>query len=259
MAERITSGQNPKIKDLLLLESKSRERKARGLFVVEGRREYERACAAGFETVTLFVREGETEEGRADFVVTPQLYEKIAWREGTEGIVAIMRTQERLLEDLHLSASPLILVLESVEKPGNLGAVLRSADAAGVDAVIVCDPLTDLYNPNLIRASLGAAFSVQTAACSSEEAHTWLKRHGIAILTAQLQDSELYYQTDMTPPIALVFGTEDKGLSAFWRERADAHIRIPMAGAMDSLNVSVSAAILAFEAVRQRNLKRKQP
>ncbi len=250
----ITSPQNPKIKDLLLLETKSRERKARGLFVVEGRREYERAVAAGYRTETLFVREGEPEAGRADFVVSGHVYEKIAWREGTEGIVAVMQVREQRLDDLVLSPAPLILVLESVEKPGNLGAVLRTADAAGVDAVLVCDPLTDLYNPNLIRASLGAFFTVPVVACTSEEAFTWLSARGIAILTAQLQDSELYYETDMVRPTALVFGTEDKGLTPFWRERADAHIRIPMAGRMDSLNVSASAAILAFEAVRQRNL-----
>ena len=253
MAELLTSPQNPKIKDLLNLETKSRERKARGLFVVEGRREYERARAAGWQTETLFVREGEPEAGEADFLVSGRLYEKIACRGGTEGIVAVMRVQERRLADLPLSASPLVLVLERVEKPGNLGAVLRSADAAGVDAVLVCDPLTDLYNPNLIRASLGALFSVPTVACSSQEAFDWLVAKGIAILTAQLQDSKLYYDTDMVRPTAIVFGAEDTGLSPFWRERADAHIRIPMAGAMDSLNVSVSAAILAFEAVRQRN------
>ena len=252
MAERITSGQNPKIKDLLLLESKSRERKARGLFVVEGRREYVRAVEAGVRTETLFVREGEAEEGRADFVVSRQLYEKIACREGTEGIVAVMQARERSLQDLHLSPSPLVLVLESVEKPGNLGAVLRSADAAGVDAVLVCDPLTDLYNPNLIRASLGAVFSVPVAVCSSEEAYAWLAERGIAVLTAQLQDSTPYDEADLTRPVALVFGTEDRGLTPFWRQRADAHVRIPMAGMMDSLNVSVSAAVLAFEAVRQR-------
>ena len=251
----ITSPQNPKIKDLLLLETKSRERKARGLFVVEGRREYERAVAAGYRTETLFVREGEPEAGRADFVVSGHVYEKIAWREGTEGIVAVMQVREHRLEELVLSPAPLILVLESVEKPGNLGAVLRTADAAGVDAVLVCDPLTDLYNPNLIRASLGAFFTVPVVACTSEAACAWLSAHGIAILTAQLQDSELYYETDMVRSTALVFGTEDKGLTPFWRERADAHIRIPMAGRMDSLNVSASAAILAFEAVRQRNLK----
>lgn len=253
MAELLTSPQNPKIKDLLNLETKSRERKARGLFVVEGRREYQRACAAGWHAETLFVREGEPEAEKADFLVSERLYEKIACRGGTEGIVAVMQVPERRLDDLKLSSSPLVLVLESVEKPGNLGAVLRTADAAGVDAVLVCDPLTDLYNPNLIRASLGALFSVQTVACRSQEAYAWLSEHGLAILTAQLQDSRIYYDTDMVRPTAIVFGTEDKGLSSFWRERADAHIRIPMAGAMDSLNVSVSAAILAFEAVRQRN------
>lgn len=253
MAELLTSPQNPKIKDLLNLETKSRERKARGLFVVEGRREYARAKAAGWQTETLFVREGEPEAAQADFLVSGRVYEKIACRGGTEGIVAVMRAQERSLVGLTLSAAPLVLVLERVEKPGNLGAVLRSADAAGVDAVLVCDPLTDLYNPNLIRASLGALFSVPTVACTSQEAFDWLSAQGIAILTAQLQDSKLYYDTDMVRPTAIVFGAEDTGLSPFWRERADAHIRIPMAGAMDSLNVSVSAAILAYEAVRQRN------
>ena len=259
MAELLTSGQNPKIKDLLLLETKSRERKARGLFVVEGRREYERARAAGWQAETVFVREGEPEAEAADFVVSDRIYEKIACRGGTEGIVAVMRAKERRLADLTPSAAPLILVLERVEKPGNLGAVLRTADAAGVDAVLVCDPLTDLYNPNLIRASLGAVFSVPTVACSSEEAFAWLSAHGIAILTAQLQDSRLYYDTDMVRPTAIVFGAEDTGLSDFWRERADAHIRIPMAGAMDSLNVSVSAAVLAFEAVRQRKQLNPKP
>lgn len=258
MAEFLSSNRNPKIKDLLLLESKPRERKARGLFVVEGRREYERAKAAGFRTETLFVREGEAEAEQADFVVSTALYERIACREGTEGILAVMQARPQTLDDLNLSPAPLVLVLERVEKPGNLGAVLRSADAAGADAVLVCDPLTDLYNPNLIRASLGAVFTVPTAACSSEEAWQWLSARNIAILTAQLQDSVLYYECDMTRPTALVFGTEDKGLTTFWRERADAHIRIPMAGKMDSLNVSVSAAILAFEAVRQRNQKYQQ-
>lgn len=258
MSSLISSPQNLKIKDLIVLETESRERKARGLFVVEGRREFERALAAGFEAVTVFVREGEDASlaDGADFLVTDRVYERIAMRSGTEGIVAIFKMKESRLDGLTLSPAPLILVLERVEKPGNLGAVLRSADAAGVDAVLVCDPLTDLYNPNLIRASLGAVFTVPVVSCTSEEAQDFLSAHGIAILTAQLQDSELYYQTDMTRPIALVFGAEDKGLSDSWREKADAHIRIPMAGMMDSLNVSVSAAILAFEAVRQRNEKK---
>ncbi len=131
--------------------------------------------------------------------------------------------------------------------------MLRTADAAGVDAVIVCDPLTDIYNPNLIRASLGSIFSVKTVACTSEDAVCWLKKNGIQVLTAQLQDSEVYYDTDMRRATAIVMGTEDKGLTDFWRRNSDAHIRIPMNGLMDSLNVSVSAAILCFEAVRQRS------
>ena len=190
--------------------------------------------------------------GPAVYEVSPAVYDKIAYRGGTEGIIATVHCRDHSLEDLQLPENPLIVVLESVEKPGNLGAVLRSADAARADAVIVCDPLTDLYNPNLIRASIGAVFTVPTLAVSSEEAIAWLRGHGIRILTAQLQDSSLYYDTDMSGPTALVMGTESTGLTDRWRQAADAHIRIPMRGALDSLNVSVSTAILLFEAVRQR-------
>lgn len=263
MQERITSAQNPRIKDLVVLQTKSRERKERGLAVVEGSREFERALKGGFVPESIFfcpeLMTSPLPEGAGMAAITevaPQLYEKIAYRGGTEGIVATVKVPQRTLADLSVGRSPLLLVLESVEKPGNIGAVLRTADAAGVDAVLVCDPLTDLYNPNLIRASLGAAFSVPTIACTSQEAAAWLQDRGIAILTAQLQDSRLYYDTDMVRPTAIVMGTEDKGLTDFWRERATAHIRIPMNGMMDSLNVSVSAAILCFEAVRQRRMSR---
>lgn len=187
------------------------------------------------------------------FEVSPEVYEKIAYRGSTEGVIAEVRTREMHLEDLELKENPLIMVLESVEKPGNLGAILRSADAAGADAVIVCDPLTDLFNPNLIRSSIGGIFSVPTVACSSEQAIRWLKANRIQILTAQLQDSSYYYDTDMRKGTAIVMGTEATGLTDIWREAADAHILIPMLGRLDSLNVSVSAAILLFEAVRQRS------
>ena len=186
------------------------------------------------------------------FEVTPEIYEKIAYRGSTEGVIAEVRSKEMHLSGLKLKENPLVVVLESVEKPGNLGAVLRSADAAGADAVIVCDPLTDLYNPNLIRASLGGIFSVPTVACTSEEAIKWLKGNDIQILTAQLQDSSYYYDTDMKRGTAIVMGTEATGLTDAWRKAADAHILIPMLGRLDSLNVSASAAILLFEAVRQR-------
>ena len=169
-------------------------------------------------------------------------------------MIAELRCKEHNLENLKLKVNPVVIVLESVEKPGNLGAVLRSADAAGVDAVIVCDPLTDLYNPNLIRSSIGGIFTVPTVAATSAETIKWLKANNIKIYTAQLQDSEWYYDTDMTGGTAIVMGTEATGLTEIWREAADAHIKIPMLGRLDSLNVSVSAAILMYEAVRQRNI-----
>ena len=294
--EVITSAQNPKIKELLALQEKSRLRREKGLFVVEGRRELEHCLRAGFRVRTVFIcpdilsdhsdadddtllrslasldptvfdgppasvpRVARPSEGviagPAVIEVSRAVYEKVAYREGTEGIIAEVYAKERRLEDLQLSEKPLVVVLESVEKPGNLGAVLRSADAAGADAVIVCDPATDLYNPNLIRSSIGSVFTRQIAVCSSEEAIDWLKAHGIRIYTAQLQDSEWYYDTDMTGGTAIVMGTESTGLTDIWRKAADAHIRIPMLGQLDSLNVSVSAAILLFEAVRQRNSTR---
>ena len=285
--EQVTSAQNPKIRNLLLLQEKSRARREQGLFVVEGRRELQHCLEAGFTVRTVFVcpevagedsfaslgmtkdvSSGTTstchseEAGgrRKNLAVEPlvieipeALYRKVAYREGTEGVIAEVEVKERRLEDLELPENPLVVVLEAVEKPGNLGAVLRSADAARADAVIVCDPLTDLWNPNLIRASLGGIFTVPTVAATSEETIAWLKAHGVRILTAQLQDSSWYYDVDMTGGTALVMGTESTGLTDAWRRAADAHIRIPMLGRLDSLNVSVSAAILLFEAVRQRN------
>lgn len=193
-------------------------------------------------------------ENAGQIVEVPrELYEKIAYRGGTEGMIAEVKVKERTLDGLEMREKPLVVVLEGVEKPGNIGAVLRSADAAGADAVLICDPLTDLYNPNLIRASIGAVFTVQVVCCSSEEAIKWLKDNKINIYTAQLQDSSWYYDTDMTGGTAIVVGTEATGLTDGWRKAADGHIRIPMLGELDSLNASVSAAILLFEAVRQRN------
>lgn len=257
----ISSVQNARVKQVVALSQKSSERRHSGLFVVEGRRELEHCIAAGYEVESVFYCETLASrplfvpEDRA-FSVSPQVYERMAYRGSTEGVIAILRSRERSLADITLSEKPLLVVLERVEKPGNLGAVLRSADAAKADAVIVCDPLTDLYNPNLIRSSIGAVFTVPTVACTSEECIRFLKSNGIRILTAQLQDSSLYYDTDMSVPTAIVMGTESTGLTQQWRQAADAHIRIPMLGRLDSLNVSVSAAILLFEAVRQRLIHR---
>ncbi len=264
ITETITSQHNPKIKHLLQLQQKSSLRRSEGLFVVEGRRELMHCMTAGYEVDTVFILESEvTQEMPAlgdavhVYTVSSQVYEKIAYRGTTEGIIAVVKTRHLSLNELSSKSatqSPLYVVLESVEKPGNLGAILRSADAAGVTAVIVCDPLTDLYNPNLIRSSIGAVFTVPVVACTSEACISFLKENGVQILTAQLQDSHLYYDQDMTQPTAIVMGTEATGLTSQWREAADAHIRIPMLGRLDSLNVSVSAAILMYEAIRQRKI-----
>ncbi len=260
----ISSVQNPKIKGLLALQQKSSERRMTGLFVVEGQRELQHCMNAGMSVNCVFVCPSVMGESDAEkfidslpqsvqvYTVSSNVYEKIAYRGGTEGVVAEVVAKPLKLSELRLPDNPLIVVLESVEKPGNLGAILRSADASGVDAVVVCDPLTDLYNPNLIRSSIGAIFTVPCLACTSEDCISFLKENGVSILTAQLQDSSLYYDIDMKRPTAIVMGTEATGLTNVWRKAADAHIRIPMLGQLDSLNVSVSAAILMFEAVRQR-------
>lgn len=259
----ITSVHNDKVRHVLLLQQKSAERRREQLFVVEGLRELGHCLMAGYTLERLFYCPEANPQAEAFarrwavggdgcYRVAPQVYERMAYRGGTEGVVAVVRARQLALSDLVLPERPLLMVVEGVEKPGNLGAILRSADAAGVTAVVVCDPLTDLYNPNLIRSSIGAVFTVPTVATTSEECIAFLKQNGIRILTAQLQDSRPYYDTDMQQPTAIVMGTEATGLTTQWREAADAHIRIPMLGRLDSLNVSVSAAILLFEAVRQR-------
>lgn len=261
----ISSIHNPKVKALLALQQKSSERRKSGLFVVEGLRELQHCMDAGMEIDTVFfcpeilknVPVGmdlftSLNVGRGMYEVTAEVYNRMAYRGGTEGVMAEVKERKLALSDLKLKEYPLIVVLESVEKPGNLGAILRSADAAAADAVVVCDPLTDLYNPNLIRSSVGAIFTVPCVACSTEECIAFLKESNIRILTAQLQDSHQYYDTDMRNGTAIVMGTEATGLTDTWRKAADAHIRIPMLGRLDSLNVSVSTAILLFEAVRQR-------
>lgn len=267
--EKITSLQNPKIKHLLTLQQKASLRKEEQLFVVEGLRELTHCIKSGYEIDSVFTISYDdyliniqvpyltlSSTMPAVFEVSGKVYEKIAYRGSTEGVIAIVKARQHTLTMLENNATtnPVYVVLESVEKPGNLGAILRSADAAGIDGVIVCDPLTDLYNPNLIRSSIGAIFTVPVAVCSSEECIAFLKEHKIQILTAQLQDSNLYYEQDMTKGTAIVMGTESTGLTDTWRKAADAHIRIPMLGKLDSLNVSVSAAILMYEAVRQRRV-----
>ncbi|MBR1838452.1 MAG: RNA methyltransferase [Bacteroidaceae bacterium] len=258
----ITSLQNTTVKAVVQLSNKASARKASGKFVVEGMREVQQCIGAGYKVETLFLcRDMLSVPLPSDILsqtqvveVSAAVYRKMAYRESTEGVIAVVENKEIHLEDLAHEDNPLYVVLESVEKPGNLGAILRSADAAHVSAVIVCDAHHDFGNPNLIRSSLGARFTVPLVGCTSEECIQFLKNRGVQILTAQLQDSHLYYTTDMVKPTAIVMGTESTGLTDVWRAAADAHIRIPMLGNLDSLNVSVSTAILLFEAVRQRHL-----
>ena len=260
--DTLSSAKNPRIKELASLLKNSSKRRECGLFVVEGVREVDACIKGGYVLESLFFVPDLFSEQKALAtgcphlnIISEDLYSTVAYRGGTEGVIAIVREKRMVIDNIELSENPLVIVLESVEKPGNLGAVLRTADAAGVDAVIVCDPLTDLFNPNLIRSSLGAIFTMQVVACSSEECSLWLKREKILIFTSEVQASEWYYNVDFTMPSALVMGSEADGLSPYWRDNADRRIKIPMKGFVDSLNVSVSAAILCFEAVRQRNSK----
>ena len=252
----ITSKTNPKIKNIVHLQ-KASERQKQGLIVIEGRREIERAIASGFEVETLFVCveiAGQHKLPTAKYVeeVSVEVFEKIAYRGNSDGLLALARPVYHQLEKLKYKPNPLFVVLESVEKPGNLGAVLRTADAAGIDAVIVCDPRTDIYNPNAIRSSIGCVFSVPVVACSSTECINWLRSNNIQILCTYLQASVNYLHADYTRPTAIVMGTEATGLSDEWVKASDQNIIIPMRGIADSLNVAASTAIVVFEAVRQR-------
>ncbi|MFO7827940.1 MAG: RNA methyltransferase [Bacteroidales bacterium] len=262
MAEQITSAQNPRIKNILKLQQKSSERKKKNLIVIEGLREINLAKQSGVLLKSIYfcsniISEDEIfkpfDQTTSIFEISLDIYKKLAYRGSTEGIIALSKPNYLGLNDLKLRKNPLVIVLESVEKPGNLGAILRTADAARVDAVIISDPLTDIYNPNVIRSSIGCVFTNQVVACSSEEAIRWLKENQITTYAAALKATQHYHEKDFTGPSAIVMGTESVGLSEKWLKNTDEQIIIPMGGAIDSLNVSTSTAILVFEAMRQRN------
>ncbi len=257
----ITSTQNPKVKQAVALK-KSRDRKREKRFLLEGWREFELAIHAGYEPESVFFNpEQIAAETFISIGITEQkllpvsagVFSKLAVREAGSRVVAVFKTLSHTLSELKLSENPLLLVVESIEKPGNLGALLRTADAAGVEAVIVCDPLVDFYNPNVIRSSIGTVFTCQLAAAESQIAVDWLKAQNIQILCTHLEAAQPYVTVDFTIPSAIVMGTEATGLSATWTQQSDANIIIPMHGAIDSLNVSVATAVVTFEAVRQRN------
>lgn len=264
MNKSITSVQNPLIKQLLLLQEKSRERRKTNLMVIEGTREILLAMQAGnLLTSFLFCPDIVSQAQFQNLFpknliscevteISREVFSRIAYRKESGGVIACAKSEQKSLEHLILPAFPFILVLESVEKPGNLGAILRTADAAGISAIIVCDPSTDLFNPNTIRASLGTIFTNQVATASTEETITWLREKGISTFAAALSGNTWYHEADFTLPSAIIMGSEARGLSEKWLSSADTCIKIPMNGEVDSLNVSTSAAILLFEAMRQR-------
>jgi RNA methyltransferase, TrmH family len=258
--KQITSIQNPLIKSLVLLQEKSKARKQTGTFLIEGIREISIAIKGGYEIETiLFLPEllSEIEISKwyknAELIeISKEVYQKLAYRDTTEGVLAVAKTKSMELSDLKLSENPLILVAEAPEKPGNIGALLRTADAANLDAVIIANPKSDLYNPNIVRSSVGCLFTNQIATGTTTEIIAFLKEQKINIYSATLQNSTSYHTQDYTLPTALVVGTEATGLSEAWRNAATQNIIIPMQGEIDSMNVSVAAAILIFEAKRQR-------
>ena len=256
--KQITSVQNPFIKSLIQLQEKSKARKQSGSFLIEGMREIELAIKGNYEIETiLFLPELVSNNQITKLTDNPieiskEVYQKLAYRDTTEGILAVAKTKSLQLADLKLSENPLILVMEAIEKPGNIGAVMRTCDAAKIDAVIIANPKTDLYNPNIVRSSVGCLFTNQIATGSTEEVIDYLIQKNINFYSATLQNSTSYHTQNYTLPTALVVGTEASGLSELWRKKATQNIIIPMQGEIDSMNVSVAAAILIFEAKRQR-------
>jgi TrmH family RNA methyltransferase len=261
---QISSLSNPKIKTLIKLE-RSGHRAEFGLFTIEGKKEILLCAEAGFEITELYycpeiahdfsLGQSPLFKGAQLIEITLPVFEKIAYRESRDGYFAVAKTKYKTLDQLHLSKTPLIIILEAVEKPGNLGAILRSADAAQVDAVIVCDKKTDIFNPNAIRSSLGCIFTNQVVCCSNDECLAWLKEKGIHTYAAALTATEFYHVQDYKKPTAFVFGTEADGLTDFWLKKAEKQIKIPMRGKIDSLNVSGSCAIMVFEVGRQRGFE----
>lgn len=253
----ITSLQNPRIKHIVRLRDDKRHRQNDGLMLVEGFDEIQLALSAGHKPQTvlsapeLVVRQ--IDNINAEIItVNRAVFEKISYRQNPDGWLAVFPVPRGSLEDLKFSDTPLMIVAESIEKPGNLGAMLRTADAARVDALFVCDPRVDVYSPNVVRASRGALFTVPLIETNSAQAVIFLQRNGIRVLAATPSAKEEYTRQDLRGPLAIVVGTEAEGLSEFWLSQADMRVKIPMMGKVNSLNVSVSTALIIYEALRQR-------
>lgn len=264
----ITSGQNPKVKQILKLRDRS-ERNATGLFLIEGYREILRATDANWKINTLFfcpelflgsnepaLIERLAKRGTEIITCNKAVFAKISYRDRPDGLLAIAPQKKLTLQDLESSFKkqkpPLFVIAEAIEKPGNLGTILRSSDAVGVDGLIVCDRCTDIFNPNVVRASVGTLFTVPTIETTGEEALAWLKQHGVVTLAATPQADKEFTQVDLTGPVAIAVGTEQLGLSDRWMKQATLQVRIPMMGVADSLNVAMATTLLMYEALRQR-------
>ncbi len=264
----ILSTNNTKIKYVIQLQKKSSVRKEFKEFVIEGKREIMSALKNKYKIKQIFFypklfSENELIKLLQDYQVATDIikisknvYQKIAYRGSTEGVVALAQTKEHRLDSLQLSSNPYVLVAEGIEKPGNVGAMLRSVDGAGAEALILVNPKLDIYNPNLIRASLGMLFSIPVAVCDLDELNKFLSKCKISLYAAGLQNANVYFKEDFTSPTAIAVGAEDKGLSIEIRKIAKQQVYIPMKGQADSLNVSVSAAVLLYEIVRQREIQR---
>ncbi|MEW6285503.1 MAG: RNA methyltransferase [Chloroflexota bacterium] len=260
----ITSPQNPRVKHIVKLREDKRQRQKDGLLLVEGWDEIQLAISAGHRPRTLLTApelasrpltfpSAETEvEPVETLTVSRAAFEKMSYRDNPDGWLAVFPIPQTTLAGLNVSDVPLVIVAESIEKPGNLGAILRTADAAGVDALLLCDPRVDPWNPNVIRASRGTVFSVPVVECGNASALAWLRAHRIRVLAATPSAQTTYSDVDMTRPTAIAVGTEDEGLTDFWMNNADVQVKIPMLGKVNSLNVSVSTALIVYEAVRQR-------
>lgn len=263
-APDLTSTANPRVKAIAKLRDR-RERDRASLTIVDGARELRRALEAGATVDEAFVctplLQGQDARAALDGLeargipvrtTSPTVFEKLAFGERAEGILAVVRIPSTELDDLHLPADPLVVVLEAVEKPGNLGAVLRSADGAGADALIVASGRTDPFNPNVIRASAGTVFNVPLATAEAADVIAWLERRGIRIVAARVGAPAAYTDADLRGPIAIALGSETDGLTSAWDGEGVEPVSLPMHGIADSLNVSVTAAVLLYEARRQR-------
>ena len=253
----ITSLQNPRVKHIVKLREDKKQRQKDGLMLVEGYDEIQLALSAGHEPQTLLsspelASRQLTLSNTETLTVSRPVFEKMSYRDNPDGWLAVFPIPNTSLNELTVSDVPLVIITESVEKPGNLGAILRTADAAHVDALLVCDPRVDVWNPNVVRASRGAVFSVPVIECDNASALEWLKANRIKILAATPSAEMTYSDVDLCESIAIAVGTEDLGLTDFWMDNADTKVLIPMMGKINSLNVSVSTALIVYEAVRQR-------